>query len=194
MPGQNWIRDQQNAGPYEGMKHMFYKSQIGTFTDASAWSNGFTANNYGLIRYADVLLLAAEAEAEVGSLATALDYVNQVRKRAQDPTGFVQGSPAKYQIGLYTSFASQDAARTAIRFERKLELAMEGHRFFDLTRWGTGATELNAYAKHELASKYKTMTGVSYTPNKSEYLPIPQNQIDLSQVNGASVLTQNPGY
>lgn len=194
MPGQNWIRDQQNAGPYEGMKHMFYKSQIGTFTDASAWSNGFTANNYGLIRFADVLLLAAEAEAEVGSLATATDYVNQIRKRAQDPTGFVQGSPAKYQIGLYPAFASQDAARTAIRFERKLELAMEGHRFFDLTRWGIGATELNPYAAHELASKYKTMVGVSYTTNKSEYLPIPQNQIDLSQVGGKSVLTQNPGY
>jgi hypothetical protein len=138
--------------------------------------------------------MAAEAEAEVGSLSTATDYVNQVRKRAQDPTGFVQGSPANYKIGLYPTFASQDAARTAIRFERKLELAMEGHRFFDLTRWGIGATELNAYAAHELASKYKTMTGVSYKTGRSEYLPIPQNQIDLSQVNGASVLTQNPGY
>ncbi len=194
MPGQNWIRDQQNAGPYEGMKHMFYKSQIGTFTDASAWSNGFTANNYGLIRFADVLLLAAEAEAEVGSIAKAVEYVNMIRKRAQDPTGFVQGSPAKYQIGLYTAFADQAAARTAIRFERKLELGMEGHRFFDLTRWGIGATELNAYAAHELASKYKTMVGVSYKTGKSEYLPIPQNQIDLSQVGGKSVLTQNPGY
>ncbi|WP_301921927.1 RagB/SusD family nutrient uptake outer membrane protein [Ferruginibacter sp.] len=194
MPGQNWIRDQQSAGPYEGMKHMFYKSQIGTYTDASAWSNGFTANNYNLIRYADVLLLAAEAEAEVGSLDQATIYVNLVRKRAQDPTGFVQGSPARYVIGLYPTFASQDLARTAIRFERKLELAMEGHRFYDITRWGIGATELNAYQAHELSSNYKTLTGASYKTGRSEYLPIPQNQIDLSQVGGKSVLTQNPGY
>jgi hypothetical protein len=194
MPGSNWIRNQAAAGPYEGMKHMFYKSQLGTYTDASAWSNGFTANNYNLIRYADVLLLAAEAETEVGSLAVATGYVNQVRTRAADPSGWVQGSPANYQIGTYPIFASQDYARKAIRFERKLELAMEGHRFYDLTRWGIGAAELNAYAAHEAASGYGAMIGVTYKTGKSEYLPIPQNQIDLSQANGKSVLTQNPGY
>jgi starch-binding outer membrane protein, SusD/RagB family len=195
MPGQDWIRNQAAAGPYVTMKHLFYKSQVGTYTDASAWSNGFTANNYNLIRYADVLLLAAEAEAEVGSLTLAATYVNQVRARAANPAGFVPGSPANYKIGLYpAAFASQAAARTAIRFERKLELATEGHRFFDLTRWGIGATELNAYQAHEAASGYGAMVGVSYKTGKSEYLPIPQNQIDLSQVNGVSVLTQNPGY
>jgi hypothetical protein len=194
MPGQNWIRNQAAAGPYVTMKHLFYKSQIGTYTDASAWSNGFTANNYQLIRYADVLLMAAEAEAEVGSLAKATEYVNRVRTRASNPAGFVSLSPANYQIGTYPTFASQDAARTAIRFERKLELSTEGHRFFDLTRWGIGAAELNPYAAHELASGYGTMAGVSYTTGKSEYLPIPQQQIDLSEVGGASVLTQNPGY
>ena len=194
MPGQDWIRNQAAAGPYVTMKHLFYKSQIGTYTDASAWSNGFTANNYGLIRYADVLLMAAEAEAEVGSLALATTYVNLVRTRASNPAGFVKLSPANYQIGTYPTFASQDAARTAIRFERKLELSTEGHRFFDLTRWGIGKAELTPYAARELASGYGTMVGVSYTVGKSEYLPIPQNQIDLSQVAGVSVLTQNPGY
>ena len=194
MPGQDWIRNQAAAGPYVTMKHLFYKSQIGVYTDASAWSNGFTANNYGLIRYADVLLMAAEAEAEVGSLALATTYVNMVRTRAANPLGFVKLSPALYVIGNYPTFASQDAARTAIRFERKLELSTEGHRFFDLTRWGIGAAELNPYAAHELASGYGTMVGVSYKTGKSEYLPIPQNQIDLSQIGGKSVLTQNPGY
>lgn len=194
MPGQDWIRDQANAGPYEGMKHMFYKSQIGTLTDASGWTNGFTANNVNIIRFADVLLWAAEAEAEVGSLDQATKYVNMVRARASDPTGFVQGSVANYQIGLYPTFPSQDYARKAIRFERKIELAMEGHRFFDLTRWGTGAAELNAYAAHEVNSNYLNIKGAVYTTGKSEYLPIPQAEIDLSVTGGKSVLTQNPGY
>ena len=194
MAGQDWIRNQAAAGPFMAIKHTFYKSQKTILTDASGWTPGFTANNVNIIRFADVLLMAAEAEAEVGSLATATSYVNQVRARASDPTGFVPGSVANYKIGLYPTFASQDFARTAIRFERKIELACEGHRFYDLTRWGTGAAELNAYAAHELKSGYLTMVGVSYTPNKSEYLPIPQAQIDLSQVGGKSVLTQNPGY
>lgn len=195
MPGANWVRNQASAGPYEPIKNMFYKSQLGTYTDASAWSNGFTANNVNIIRYADVLLWAAEAEVEGGgTLAKAMEYVNMVRKRAQDPTGFVQGSVANYKIGLYTSFPSADYARKAIYFERKIELAMEGHRFFDLTRWNIGKTELDAYAAHELKSGYLTMAGVSYTVNKSEYLPIPQPEIDLSQKDGKSVLTQNPGY
>ncbi len=192
--GADWIRLQSFAGPYMGMKHMFYKSQIGVLTDASGWTKGFTANNYNLIRYADILLLAAEAEAEVGSLQLATEYVNMVRSRAADPTGFVQGSVANYKIGLYPTFASQDFARTAIRFERKIELATEGHRFYDLTRWGTGDAELNAYAAHELRSGYSSMVGAKYRPGKSEYLPIPQAQLDLSQADGKSVLTQNPGY
>ncbi len=194
MGGQDWIRNQAAAGPFMAIKHTFYKSQKTILTDASGWTPGFTANNYTILRFADVLLMAAEAEAEVGSLTTATNYVNMVRMRAADPTGFVPGSVANYKIGVYPTFGSQTFARTAIRFERKIELACEGHRFYDLTRWGIGAVELNAYAAHELKSGYLTMVGASYTPNKSEYLPIPQNQIDLSQSNGSSVLTQNPGY
>lgn len=208
MAGADWIRLQSFAGPYEGMKHMFYKTQVGVFTDASGWTNGFTANNYNLLRFADVLLLAAEAEAEVGSLQTATTYVNMIRSRAADPTGFVykyknnvdasQGysstPAANYQIGLYPTFSNKDYARTAIRFERKIELGMEGHRFYDLTRWGTGNVELNAYAAHELASGYASMIGAKYKTGMSEVLPIPQAQIDLAQSGGKSVLTQNLGY
>jgi hypothetical protein len=71
---------------------------------------------------------------------------------------------------------------------------MEGHRFSDLTRWGIGDVELNAYAKSELAQGYSTMAGAVYTKGRSEYLPLPQNQIDKMQKDGKSVLTQNPGY
>jgi hypothetical protein len=202
MPGSTWVRDQGSAGPYEPLKHLFRKSQVGVFTDGSSWTNGFTANNYPLIRIADVILLAAEAEIETGGLEAARAYVNQIRTRASNPAGFVgpannagKASPTNYKIGTYTATWTDAAtARKAVRFERKLELAMEGHRFSDLTRWGTGATELNAYAKSELKQGYSTMAGASYTTGKSEYLPLPQNQIDKMQKDGKSVLTQNPGY
>jgi len=202
MPGSTWVRDQASAGPYEPLKHLFRKSQVGVFTDGSSWTNGFTANNYPLIRIADVILLAAEAEIETGGLEAARAYVNQIRTRASNPAGFVGPannaglkSPTNYKIGTYTATWTDAAtARKAVRFERKLELAMEGHRFSDLTRWGTGATELNAYAKSELKQGYSTMAGATYTTGKSEYLPLPQNQIDKMQKDGKSVLTQNPGY
>jgi tetratricopeptide (TPR) repeat protein len=202
MPGSTWVRNQAAAGPYEPIKHVFYKSQIGVFTDGSSWTNGFTANNFPIIRLADVLLMQAEAAVETGDLATALTNVNLVRARAANPAGFVGAgknnggltSVANYKIGLYTAFSDAAYARKAVRFERKLELAMEGHRFYDLTRWGAGKTELDAYAKSEAKQGYTSMSGVTYTTGKSEYLPIPQAQIDKTQKDGKSVLTQNPGY
>lgn len=202
MPGSIWVRNQAAAGPYEPIKHLFYKSQEGTYTDASSWTNGFTANNYHLIRYADVLLMAAEAEVNGGgSLMQAMTYVNQVRARAANPAGFVgpsnnagKVSPANYQIGLYTSFPDATYAMKAIMFERKIELATEGHRFSDLVRWGTAKAQLDAYAANEAKQGYLSMTGVTFTVGKSEYLPIPQAEIDKSQKGSASVLSQNPGY
>ena len=202
MPGSNWVRDQGTAGPYEPLKHLFRKAQIGIFTDNSSWTNGFTANNYPLIRFADVLLLAAEAEVETGGLEKAREYVNLVRARASNPAGFVGPannaglvSPANYQIKTYTAAWTDAAvARKAVRFERRLELAMEGHRFSDLTRWGQGVVELNTYAVKEAELGYGQIKGSTYKAGKSEYLPIPQTQIDKSVKDGKSVLTQNPGY
>jgi hypothetical protein len=202
MPGSTWVRDQGTAGPYEPLKHLFRKAQVGIFTDGSSWTNGFTANNYPLIRFADVLLLAAEAEVETGGLEKAREYVNLIRTRAANKDGFVGPtnnaglvSPTNYQIKTYTAAWTDAAvARTAVRFERKIELAMEGHRFSDLTRWGTGVTELNNYAVKEAALGYTQIKGSTYKAGKSEYLPIPQTQIDKSVKDGKSVLTQNPGY
>ena len=202
MPGSTWVRDQGTAGPYEPLKHLFRKSQTGIFTDGSSWTNGFTANNYPLLRFADVLLLAAEAEVETGGLEKAREYVNIVRTRASNPDGFVGPknnaglvSKTNYQIKTYTAAWTDAAvARKAVRFERKIELAMEGHRFSDLTRWGTGVTELNNYAVKEAALGYTQIKGSTYKAGKSEYLPIPQTQIDKSVKDGKSVLTQNPGY
>jgi starch-binding outer membrane protein, SusD/RagB family len=192
-PGQKWIRDQSNGGPYSPLKNVYYKKQEKKLTDADFWTNGVVANNYSLIRFADVLLWAAESEVEVGTLDKAKDLVNRVRARAANPAGWVQGSSENYKIGLYTSFTSQAYARDAVRFERRLEFAMEGHRFFDLVRWGIAAPTLNAYiVKEKLLRQY--LQTATFTAGKNEYFPIPQGEIDQSQVDGAATLTQNPGY
>ncbi len=194
-PGLDWIRDQGFAGPYSPIKFVFYKSQDKTLTDGSSWTDGYSAINYNIIRFADVLLMAAECEIEVGSLATALGYVNQIRARAANPAGFVKatgGAPAaNYVISNYTAFADKAAARTAVQFERKLELSGEGHRFYDLVRWGTASTVLNAFLAYEGAKLSVGYTGAKFTTGRDEYLPIPQTQIDYQ---GKDVLKQNPNY
>lgn len=196
FPGKAWIRNQPNAGPYQTKKFVYYKSDKGTYQDNSSWTPGYTAINFPIIRFADVLLMAAEAEIEVGSLATAQEYINRVRERAANPEGFVMkdGDPAaNYDISVYnTAFASKDEARLAVRFERKLELSGEGHRFYDLVRWGTAEQELNAYLAYEAPKlPLGALTGARFTSGQDELLPIPQNQIDLL---GADILKQNPGY
>jgi starch-binding outer membrane protein, SusD/RagB family len=196
FPGADWIRNQPNGGPYSPKKFTYYKSDVGSLQDNSSWTPGYSALNFPIIRYADVLLMAAEAEVEVGSLTKALEYTNMVRKRAANPAGFVTkaGAPAaKYVIAEYpaTTFASKESARTAVRFERRLELGDEGHRFFDLVRWGVAAPTLNAYLAYEGTKLPTTLGGATFTANQDEYLPIPQAQIDLQ---GKDVLKQNPGY
>ena len=190
-PGYSWIRDQNYAGPFSPKKHVFSRKDESTLT-SSGWKN-ITAKDIYLIRYSDVLLMAAEAEIEVGSLAKAQAYINQVRGRAKNPASWVKSAPANYVINLYsTPFASQDAARTAVRFERRLELAMEGIRWFDLVRWGIAAETLNTYlAKEKLKRTYKTTA--SFTKGKNEYFPIPASIIDIDAKYG-NKLDQNPGY
>ncbi len=174
MPGADWIRNQANAGPYLPIKNVYYKSEEGVLTDNSSWTSGYTANNVIIIRYADVLLWAAEAEAEAGSL---------------------EAAPANYKIGLYQSFPDKTYAEKAIYFERKLELAMEGHRFFDISRWGIADHEMNdVIYPREVASGYALDVGAHWTKSKNEYLPIPQAEIDRSSAQGQSALTQNAGY
>ncbi|GGH38301.1 RagB/SusD family nutrient uptake outer membrane protein [Dyadobacter endophyticus] len=193
-PGADWIRNQANGGPYSPKKYAYYKTDVGSLQDNSSWTPGYTAINYTVIRFADVLLMAAEAEVEAGTLEKAREYVNMVRTRAANPDGFVKkgGAPAaQYVIGTYkTAWTDKEAARTAVRFERKLELNLEGHRFYDLVRWGVADKELNAYLTYE-SKKLTGALGNAKFATKYELLPIPQGQIDLQ---GADVLKQNPGF
>ena len=196
FPGYDWIRDQAYAGPYAPKKYIYYKSQEGTLTDGSSWTRGYGAMNYVIIRFADVLLMQAECEIELNNQEAARALVNQVRNRAANSATWVKdasgNNAANYVIGLYnTPWTSADAARSAVRFERKLELSGEGHRFFDLVRWGIADATLDAYLAYEGGKLPVALGGSSFTANKNEYYPIPQTQIDRQ---GADVLHQNPGY
>ncbi|MES2110361.1 MAG: RagB/SusD family nutrient uptake outer membrane protein [Bacteroidota bacterium] len=161
MTGADWVANPDYGGPYVNIKSVYYQAaQAATSEAYGGWAaNQSTTNGYNAVRYADVLLWAAEVEVEVGSLQKAEDYVNQVRRRAADVTGWVHtyADPSKpaggytnvpaanYKVGLYgaaganaaTGFAAggQAYARKAVYFERMLELGMEGHRYFDLQRW-----------------------------------------------------------
>jgi hypothetical protein len=225
MPGKSWARDQDDGGPYVPIKNAYFQAAAATESDSyGGWAAGQSnSNSFNLIRFADVILWAAEAEIEAGTQANAEIYVNMVRTRAADPAGWVHtyidptkptggytNTPAaNYKVGLYTgqiATGTKDYARKAVYFERKLELGMEGHRFFDLQRWdgifggpmgpGFMATALNAQLNHEndltLEPKFpaKLLKGAKFTQGKSELFPVPQGQIDVTH----GTIKQNPGY
>ncbi len=187
--GQDWIRDQSYAGPFSPKKQVYKKAQEGQFTEVGNWTSGYTANGYRMIRYADILLLAAECQAQTGDLAGALANVNLVRARAANESGWVKNedgtNAATYVIGEYTSFSDKATALSAILMERKLELGQEGHRWFDLKRFGVSTTAINSYLTYSktLGQTYIT-SSTSYSAG-NDLFPIPQRQIDLS--NGALV-------
>jgi hypothetical protein len=209
-PGQDWIREQSSAGPYSPKKNVYYQATSSKYSDQSSWAPG-TANTVNVIRFADVLLMAAEVKAQLNDFTTAETYVNRVRARAanaativytyadaSNPTGGYTTTPAAhYVVSQYPAGAfgglGQAGALKAIYFERKLELGMEGHRFFDIVRWGIAQQALAAYFSFD-GKTISDVVGARFTPNKNEYYPIPQAQIDLESVGGVSALKQNPGY
>jgi hypothetical protein len=196
-PGRNWIRKVDYGGPYSPKKNTYYKSDIGTLAGTVGWGFANNALNFTAMRFADVLLMAAEAEVEVGSLTKAREYVNRVRARAAaSPVLNGAADAANYLVGQYTAeFADKAAARTAVRFERKIELGMEGHRFFDLVRWGIADVVINGeYFTKERVRRASALAGASFVKGKHEYLPIPEFAISRSIADGKATLKQNPGY
>ena len=149
--------------------------------------------------YSAQKVVGSEAAMLADTAASALDYV--VRTDTHSTFVLLSGNSKtlsnwqeyktpNYKISTYdVPWADQTTARKAVHYERKLELAMEGHRFFDLVRWGEANETLNKYLTYE--STLRTyLSGSKFTTGKDEYYPIPQRQIDLE--NG--VLKQNPGY
>lgn len=246
-PGNRYIRDASTyGGPYSMKKHIWRRANSDIANNANSWAPG-TGVDYPAMRFADVLLMAAEAELEAGTDQQALEYVNDVRERAANSNGFVTNSmnaeyalavvdneadmlatepsafdwvvrtdrnstfmflggdpsdvsnwneypnPAdNYNIDTYTmgEFTSGSGAERKVHFERKLELAAEGHRFYDLVRWGRAETRMNEYFEYQGGLTNDVDTGDSF---RCGAFPIPQNQIDVSVVGGEAQLTQNPG-
>jgi starch-binding outer membrane protein, SusD/RagB family len=198
-PGQNWVTNPSFGGPYINIKNIFKQSEAAQGFGgiiSSYYYVGNSAVNYNIIRYAEVLLWAAECEVEAGSLEQARTYVNMVRTRAMNGCTVAidssSGAPsAHYFMSLYnTPWTDQTMARNAVRFERRLELSQEGHRFFDLVRWGIAPAYLNAYLSVEETRGIGCIVpGATFTSGKNEYFPIPQQEIILDPQ-----LKQNPGY
>ena len=231
LHNRSWIRDASYSGPFSPKKNV--QENAANAENNVGWQTTQTNDvNIHIFRYADLLLLLAEAEVESpnGSLANALTIVNQIRARAgQIAQGCGKGFDAKsdsilkatytacqtdermavpliqagtvdslrepwalYRIGLYPSFPTQAYARTAVRYERRLELAMEGQHFFDLRRWGSADTVLANYIAVE-QSRIPYLPGVVYAQRNHLY-PIPALQIELSKVGSQDMLVQNPGW
>ncbi|WP_313367471.1 RagB/SusD family nutrient uptake outer membrane protein [Sphingobacterium mizutaii] len=182
MPGNAWIRDAKYAGPFVTIKTMIPVAQFAT--NAAPGANYLTGLDVNIIRLADVWLMAAECEVEANNLPGALKLVNDIRKRAATLPAKKTGTGANaaaYNVKPYPSFANQADARTAVRTERRIELAMEGHRFFDLVRWGVAKSVLESYSSFE-GTYLPAYKGLTFSAN-SEYWPVPQVEIDRS--NGA---------
>jgi len=236
-PGDAWMRSPGDDGHFCPKKNVYAKAVQGTLSDASSnWANvELDAVNINLIRFSDVLLWDAECNAIAGNLAQAETYVNMVRARAADGIGWVKdsttaghgavafdngsytyatgaqiGNADNYVINQYPAgyFSTGTIAMQAIIMERRLELAEEGHRFFDLARWqlvgnpvyptprsNFMANTLDLYASIEAAwHPAQFPAGLKFTSGKCEYYPIPQQLIDAENAGGKINVKQIPGY
>ncbi len=205
MTGAEWIRAQAFGGPYLQKKLMYSKSE-----QAIAANPLYTRQhsiNYRYMRYARILLWRAEIAVEENDLETARELVNEVRRRAANPANITMGKvlnykypsgpadatvdwdqpAANYLISEYPSFPSQEYAREAVRMEQRLEFGMEGHRFYDLVRWGIDAQVLPEFIEKDTQFRY-AMEGAVYTPGKNTRWPIPRVQVDAQP----GILQQDP--
>lgn len=149
-------------------KKVYSDPQMRQFTGQIFGSGGADWINHRILRYADVILMLAEASNELGNGAVAEANLELIRKRASGNLG------ATRTIVPKIVFVSQTQMRQAIKDERRWEFAMEGYRFYDLVRWGDAIAELGS---------------LGYT-NRCRFYPIPQKAIALS----GGVLLQNPEW
>jgi starch-binding outer membrane protein, SusD/RagB family len=187
----SWVRDPGVYGNYHTMRDQQLSTSSSYFKLGPFMG---TAKNFDVLRYDDILLFQAEAYIELGQQDLALPLINQVRNRAAASTGRLKKADgtfaSKYNTKPYTAAGwTQVYARKALQWERRLEFATEGPRFFDLVRWGIAEPTLNAYiAKEKIKRTF--LSTAKFTAGRDEYLPIPQAEITFT--NG--LYKQNPGY
>lgn len=187
---ENWNRNPNVYGVYASLKENVDPS-CSCFVNINPF-RGNTKNRI-VLRFADVLLMRAEALIELNRHSEALQYINQIRERAAKSTARI-GYATNVQISTYQDGVNctwtQEFAREALRWERRLEFAMEGSRFFDLVRWGIADQVMNAYYESEKVRRPVIFSSARFTKNKHEYIPIPQNQIGYVK----GIYKQNAGF
>ena len=186
---ESWTRNKAVYGLYSSLKE-----NVALNDPSSVLIDPFRANtkNKIVIRYADVVLMRAEALIELDREKEALPLINEIRERAKKSTGLIDYAE-NVDIALYVDNVNcnwtKTYAREALRWERRLELAMESQRFFDLVRWGIADSVINTFYKEE-APKRTYYEDAHFEKNRAEYVPIPQQQINFSK----QVYKQNYGY
>ena len=202
-PKNGWVRDAANGGIYLPKKHVYSKAEeeaglaSGGFSDG--WAPG-SAMNLQYLSLRDCILLYAECLANDGELSQAMNQVNKIRTRAGLEPNIIKinGVPAaNYKIATYptthAAFTDKATCIKAVRMERKLELAMEGQRWFDLSRWGgeymAGAIKDYVDFEKKYLAKFAT---ASYLPAAKTMFPIPDVQIQTmgNDESGKPYLTQ----
>ena len=186
---ESWTRNKAVYGLYSSLKE-----NVALNDPSSVLIDPFRANtkNKIVIRYADVVLMRAEALIELDREKEALPLINEIRERAKKSTGLIDYAE-NVDIALYVDNVNcnwtKPYAREALRWERRLELAMESQRFFDLVRWGIADSVINTFYKEE-APKRTYYEDAHFEKNRAEYVPIPQQQINFSK----QVYKQTYGY
>ena len=178
-----WCRAYDIYGEYSGKKGLIDPSSP-DMVQGFPW--GASALNYCIIRYSDIVLLKAEALIEQNKqLDEARTLINDVRKKAQRSIDGnytpqdIDPFNANYNVGLYPSEGwTQEYARKAVRMERRLELAMEGNRWFDLLRWNTAVSTVNAYMQSE--QRYHTYYAGNSISEDELYFPVPYEEVNNS--------------
>ena len=179
----SWSRSGGLYGYNVTLKQNVDPDLIGTYLiHGSYWASSM---NRIVFRYADVILMRAEAYAQLGRTAEATDELNKVRLRAASSIQTIAAYPNKYGVRFYCkpypgSYSKEETIKM-VKMERRLELAMEAERFFDLVRWGDAQTVLNEYFATE-KEKCTIYNEANFTADKNEYLPIPFTQ--MSAANG----------
>ena len=188
-------RNPANYGFYTSLKEVPQRSLGESYTE-STWQ-GFAMDDY-VVRYTEVMLWRAEALIETGNIDGAITIINQIRARANNSVSkYIQYAANQIRtLGYYQTGVSKEEARKYLRWEKRLEMAMEPERYFDLRRWGLASSTLNAFFASEKEGNYDGTAFAGYygdafyTAGKNEYWPIPYNQ--LFYVPG--LYTQNKGY
>lgn len=194
-PCEGWVRSKDTYG-YNCAKRFWVSPESSDMFNGWPW--GASQLNWQIIRYADILLWKAEALIELNEgngLETARDLINQIRNRARN-SAYVKDFndhskyAANYLVNPYPADVwNQDYARQALRWETRLEKALEGERFFDLVRWGIVETTMNNYITAESDNRIY-YANAHFTGGKDEYYPVPNNQYGFS----GGKYVQNPGY